>query len=104
MKILRSIILAFIVSISLYAKETPENLLKELPSSIDQLSSWELKVYDKPALGASIAYSRNTISGRTEATIYVYDLGMEKIDANIADRAYQMAVNDIGGMHTDIVL
>ena len=104
MKILRSIILAFIVSISLHAKETPKNLLKELPFSIDQLSSWGLKVYDKPALGASMAYSRNTISGYTEVTIYIYDLGIKKIDSSVANQAYQMAVNDINGMHTDIVL
>ncbi len=104
MNILKNIMVVLIVSICLNAKETPENLLKKMPSSIGHLSSWGLKVYDEPKLGASMAYSGNSISGSTEATIYVYDLGMKKIDANVADQAYQMAINDIGGMHTDIVL
>lgn len=104
MKVIQMFILVLIFSIGLYAKEKPENLLKELPKNVDYFVSDGIKTYDNPALGSSIAYNRNSIAGNSIATVYIYDLDFDIVTKKIENQTFQMAIEDIKGMHKDIIL
>ena len=77
------------------AKDTPAAILSRLPKQIGGLDHGKLSDFDDPKLGASIPFNGKGLT----ITLYVYDLGHEKITDGIADpivqRAFEMAKGEI---------
>ncbi len=101
---IQALALILIFCVNIYAKEKPENLLQALPSAMSYFAAGEMKVYDEAELGASIGYNRASLLGQTWATVYVYDLGTNKINDTITNKAYEMGIDDIYAKHKDIKL
>ena len=62
------------------AKETPEQILKLLPTEVEGTSAKPIHVYPEPESGASIGYNFDVAT----VTLYIYDLGETNIENGIA--------------------
>jgi hypothetical protein len=95
---MRSLLLFFLwlLPLSLVAGDAAA-ILKSLPTSITgcEAKPEELKVYDKPGLGASLTYHKPGLI----VTVYAYDLDQTGIAGGLEDptvkKAFTMAVSDI---------
>lgn len=78
------------------AKESPETILRSLPSQISSYSATDIVPYEDVRLGASLGYNH---PAGIVVTLYLYDLGekdiREGIDSEIIAASKDMAVADI---------
>ena len=70
--------------VSAAEKQTPEQILKTLPSSVGAFIAEAPYVYEKPEWGASIGY--NNDSPQIALTLYLYDNGKGIIEDGIASK------------------
>ena len=82
-----------------YAKESPEEIILHLPSSIHGLGSGAIKSYKEAMLGSSMGYNYQGDDGEICATLYVYDMNIDSIPDGIESddvrTAYKYAKVDI---------
>lgn len=92
------------------AKESPETILRSLPSQISSYSATDIVPYEDRKLGASLSYSN---PAGVAVTVYLYDLGVEDIadgpDTEIIAVSKRMAIADIReqeklGLYSNVVI
>ncbi len=94
--LLFSMVFPAFLSTQILAKEPPETILKSLPAKIGTFVAENPVSYENKELGASIGYND---SEGTALTLYLYDLGVEKIEEGITspvvNMAREMAMKDL---------
>ena len=87
---MRTLLLLLLCTLSLVAKDSPEDILGPLPDKIAGCDKGELHKYEQSGLGASTTYKEPGLI----VTVYAYDFGIEKIADGLEDKAVLKAFKD----------
>lgn len=98
MKQIVALLILFIFSTGIYAKNSAEYYLNKLPAVIDGFTADKKHNYEDERLGSSILFYKNAGDTNITVTLYVYDYGINQISQKDVVEAFSSAKAEVKTM------
>lgn len=98
MKQIVALLILFIFSTCIYAKNSAEYYLNKLPAVIDGFTADKKHNYEDERLGSSILFYKNAGDTNITVTLYVYDYGINQISQKNVTKAFSSAKAEVKTM------